>query len=121
MEIREYVTSEGRVPFLEWIDRLRDRSARTKIRVRLDRLLKGNLGDHKSLGHGLHELRIRYGPGYRVYFGREGQTLVLLLCAGNKASQRVDIRLAANYWQDYRRRTDEKKSTLSRKSDSSPD
>ena len=121
MEIREYVTLGGRVPFLEWIDKLRDRSARTRIRVQLDRLLTGNFGDHKSLGHGLHELRIHYGPGYRIYYGLEGQALILLLCGGNKATQQSDIRLAANYWQDYRRRADEKKPTISEKPDSSSD
>jgi putative addiction module killer protein len=120
MEIREYVMPNGKAPFVEWIDKLRDREARIKIRIRLDRILSGNPGDCKSLGHDLYEMRIHYGPGYRVYYGREGSQLVLLLCGGNKSTQPADIRLANRYWQDYRSRSDEKKSIISKKPDSSP-
>ncbi len=119
MEIREYVRWDGKAPFVEWIDNLRDRKARIRIRTQLDRILMGNPGDYKSLGHGLYEIRIHYGPGYRVYYGREGSRLILLLCGGNKSTQRSDIRLARKYWQDYRSRSDEKKSTVSGKPDNS--
>ena len=68
-QIEEYITVEGRVPFGEWLKRLNDRKARARIRVRLDRLSMGNLGDCRFLGSGLCELRIDYGPSYRVYFG----------------------------------------------------
>ena len=109
MEIRVYVTRDGKTPFVEWLGKLRDRSARTRIRIQLDRILLGNPGDRKSLGHGLYEMRIHYGPGYRVYYGKEGSHIVLLLCGGNKSTQRSDIRLANKYWQDYRNRSDDKK------------
>lgn len=104
-EIEEYLTADGRSPFGEWLDRLRDRDARVRIRVRLDRVNLGGFGDVKSLGGGLHELRIDVGPGYRVYFGQAGLCVVLLLCGGTKESQEKDIQQARVYWQDYRRRT----------------
>jgi putative addiction module killer protein len=109
MDIRVYVTRDGKTPFVDWLGKLRDRSARTRIRLQLDRILLGNPGDCKSLGQGLYEMRIHYGPGYRVYYGKEGGHLVLLLCGGNKSTQQSDIRLANNYWRDYRNRSDDKK------------
>lgn len=102
IEILEYVTADGKVPFFEWLTGLRDIQARARIRVRLDRVRLGNLGDHKSLGSGLFELRVPYGPGYRVYLGRKGRRVVLLLCGGGKSTQRRDIATAKRYWDDYR-------------------
>ena len=104
MAVLEYVTAEGRVPFREWLRALRDRRARARIRVRLNRVRLGNFGDCSSVGSGVSEIRIPYGPGYRVYFGREGTTIVVLLCGGDKRSQSRDIKLAHGFWQDYRRR-----------------
>ncbi len=103
-ELHIYVTEEGREPFSEWIASLRDVKARAKIRVRLDRVSLGNLGDCHGVGEGVQELRIDYGPGYRVYFGLEGQTIVLLLCGGDKSTQIKDIETAKRYWNEYRRR-----------------
>jgi putative addiction module killer protein len=103
-DIRRYITSDGRVPFGEWLDSLRDTKAKTNINKRLDRVSLGNLGDYRSVGEGVCELRIDYGPGYRVYFGQIGSTIVLLLCGGNKSTQEQDIRRAIEYWTDYRRR-----------------
>jgi len=103
MEIREYVSRDGRAVFTELLKRIRDRRARVKIRTRIDRLEQGNTGDCKALGNGMHELRIHYGPGYRVYFGNAGKCIILLLCGGSKGSQQQDIRLAQQYWADYRR------------------
>jgi putative addiction module killer protein len=103
-ELRVYVTDEGREPFSEWLESLRDIKARAKIRVRLDRVSLGNAGDCHSVGEGVQELRIDYGPGYRVYFGQEGATLVLLLCGGDKSTQSRDIETAKRYWNEYRRR-----------------
>lgn len=102
--VEEYLTTDGRSPFGEWLENLRDRDARVRIRVRLDRLSLGNFGDAKGLGRGLHELRINYGPGYRVYFGQAGERIVLLLCGGSKQTQSRDIRQAEEYWRDYRSR-----------------
>jgi putative addiction module killer protein len=103
-ELQIYVTEEGREPFSEWLTSLRDYKARAKIRVRLDRVRLGNFGDCHGVGDGVQELRIDYGPGYRVYFGQEGSTIVLLLCGGDKSTQTKDIETAKQYWITYRRR-----------------
>ena len=104
-EVEVYQTEEGQSPFSEWIRNLRDRTARARVRTRLARLRLGNFGDANSLGGGLHELRIDHGPGYRVYFGRAGDRLVLLLCGGTKRTQSRDIEQARVFWRDYRRRS----------------
>ena len=96
---------EGHEPFNEWLTSLRDIKARAKIRVRLDRVSLGNLGDSHGLGEGVQELRIDYGSGYRVYLGQEGETIVLLLCGGDKSTQTKDIKKAKRYWNEYRRRS----------------
>lgn len=106
-EIREYLTAEGISPFSDWLNSLKDIKARAKIRVRLDRLKFGNIGDCKSVGSGVYELRIYFGPGYRVYFAQEGDILILLLCGGTKKTQPTDIQKAIEYWQDYKRRRNE--------------
>ena len=101
MEIKIYQQDDERSPFVSWMDNLKDLRAKAKILVRLDRISLGNFGDTKSVGEGVSELRIHEGKGYRVYFGREGDEIVLLLCAGNKASQQKDIKLAKQYWRNY--------------------
>lgn len=100
-EIQIYATPDGKYPFLEWLESLRDINARAKIRTRLDRVEAGNLGDYKPVGNGVCELRIDYGPGYRVYFGQVGTTIILLLCGGDKSTQEKDILQAIKYWTDY--------------------
>jgi putative addiction module killer protein len=82
------------VVFAEWMDGLRDIRARAKIVARIDRMALGNAGDVEPVGEGVSELRIHYGPGYRVYFTRRGLTLVVLLCGGDKSTQARDIRAA---------------------------
>ena len=103
-EIQRYTTPDGKVPFDEWYDALRDMKAQYKIDARIERITLGNLGDYRSVGEGVCELRINYGPGYRVYFGQIESTIVLLLCGGDKSTQPQDIRQAKEYWQDYARR-----------------
>ncbi|MEH1944714.1 MAG: type II toxin-antitoxin system RelE/ParE family toxin [Nostoc sp.] len=103
-EIRNYLTVDGKNIFDEWLDSLRDRRAKAKIRARLDRVEDGNLGDCKSVGEGVFELRIDYGPGYRIYFGEEGITIIILLCGGDKSTQKQDVDKAQEYWKDYRSR-----------------
>ena len=93
-ELQIYLTEDSRAPFSEWLASLRDIKARAKIRVRLDRVSLGNLSDHHGVGDGVQELRIAYGPGYRVYFGQVGATIVLLLCGGDKSTQNADIKHA---------------------------
>jgi putative addiction module killer protein len=100
-EIRRYRTAAGKEPFTDWLAGLRDRQAQARILVRLERLELGNFGDCKFLREGVHEVRIDWGPGYRVYFGRDGQTVVVLLCGGDKRKQEADIRKAVELWQEY--------------------
>ena len=78
----------------EWIRRLRDKRARSIIEARIARLARGNPGDVKSVGEGIREIKIRYGPGYRVYFVQRGKLLIVLLCGGDKSSQSTDIQQA---------------------------
>ncbi|NUQ39432.1 MAG: type II toxin-antitoxin system RelE/ParE family toxin [Caldilineales bacterium] len=105
IQILEYRTENGRSPYREWLHSLRDREARARVRVRIDRVALGNFGDWHAVGGGVSELRIQFGPGYRVYFGRQGNTVVILLCGGDKSTQTQDIELAKAYWADYQRRT----------------
>ncbi len=104
IEIRQYQTAEGRAPFAEWLAVLRDSRANQSIAARIVRMQCGNRGDWKTLGAGVFELRIDIGPGYRVYCGQDGATLVLLLCAGGKRTQTKDIQRAHDYWNDYQTR-----------------
>jgi putative addiction module killer protein len=104
-ELQIYVTANGQSPFREWLTSFRDAKARAKIRVRLDRVSLANMGDCHGVGDGVQELRIDHGPGYRVYFGQLGSTIVLLICGGDKSTQTKDIDPAKQYWNDYRRRT----------------
>lgn len=99
-----YRTREGRLPFDEWLRDLGDANAVARVLARLGRVRRGSLGDCKPVGEGVSELRVDYGPGYRVYFSQKGQTLVILLCGGNKRTQDRDIRLAQQYWNDYQQR-----------------
>ena len=103
-ELVIYETRENKAPFEEWLESLKDRKARAIIRVRLDRLTYGHLGQYGSVGAGVHELKIQFGPGYRVYFGEDGDALIILLCGGDKSTQRRDIEKAKEYWADYRMR-----------------
>jgi putative addiction module killer protein len=99
-----YLSQEGKYPFKLWLDSLRDTQARARIRKRLDRVEMGNLGDYKSVGAGVMELRIDYGQGYRIYFAQAGTTIILLLCGGDKSTQSQDIIRAKHYWLDFQRR-----------------
>ena len=104
LEVREYQTAEGKTPLTDWLGGLRDVPTRGRIVARLDRLRAGLLGDWKSVGGGICELRIDYGPGYRVYYAQEGRTLILLLRGGDKSSHAKDIETAHAYWKDYKAR-----------------
>ncbi|MCD9005689.1 type II toxin-antitoxin system RelE/ParE family toxin [Luteimonas sp. XNQY3] len=99
------MTPDGRCPFGDWLSGLRDRQARIRILGRLDRMRAGLRGDWKAVGKGVFELRVDHGPGYRVYCGQDGETLVLLLCGGDKRTQARDIEIAHDYWQDYKARS----------------
>ena len=99
-----YVTPDGAIPFEDWLLQVRDARAIARIRVRLDRLSLGNAGDAHPVGAGVWELRIDYGPGYRVYYARRGAALLLLLYGGDKRTQEGDIQQAQAYWQEYQHR-----------------
>ena len=109
-ELRYYQTSAGEQPFVEWLRDLEDRRARARIEARLSRVAIGNFGDVEPVGEGVMELRIDWGPGYRVYFARVGQVIVLLLCGGDKSTQQRDIDRAKGYFEDYKARTAQRKS-----------
>lgn len=108
-ELRTYETADGRRPFDEWLDRLRDRVTLARIASRLNRVALGNLGDAKSVGGGVSELRLAFGSGYRIYFAQDGDRIILLLCGGDKGSQPNDVRTAKTYLEDYKRRGHGKK------------
>ena len=105
IEIRHYVNRAGRDVFDDWLTQLADARAQAKIASRINRLAAGNFGDCKRLRQGLCELRIDWGPGYRVYYAMLGSVCVLLLCGGDKRKQSSDIARALDYLKDYRERT----------------
>ncbi|MCR4466094.1 type II toxin-antitoxin system RelE/ParE family toxin [Burkholderia sp. SCN-KJ] len=103
-ELLRYQRADGREPFTEWLNAVRDKVAQARIRERLRRVQTGNFGDCEPVGEGVIELRIHVGAGYRVYFGRYDSALVLLLYGGDKHSQSDDIRHAKEHWLDWKRR-----------------
>jgi putative addiction module killer protein len=91
----------GSTPFSNWLSKFKDERTVAVVRARLNRIRLGNFGDCRSVGGGVHELRIDYGPGLRVYFGRSGHTIVILLCGGSKKSQTRDILTARALWKEH--------------------
>jgi putative addiction module killer protein len=111
MEARErrvkiYYTRDGRVPYLDWFNGLKDRHGKQKIEARIGRIRLGNFGLARSVGEGVFELKIDFGPGYRVYFGQDGAEIVILLSGGDKGTQDADIKKAKRAWADYRKEKD---------------
>lgn len=104
VEVRHYVTPSGKDAFDSWLTHLADSRTQAKIATRIDRLAAGNFGDCKSLREGVYELRIDWGPGYRVYYALLGRDRVLLLCGGDKRKQLSDIERAIKYLRDYKER-----------------
>jgi len=104
MEIRIYTDSTGQGPFTDWLDGLKDIRARAMVRARLVKVQAGNLGDCKPLRDGVQELRIDYGPGYRVYMSRQGPVMVLLLSGSDKGDQDRAIKQAIAYLNDWKQR-----------------
>lgn len=103
---QRYQDATGKVPYTEWIKRLRkkDPRAAAKIDIRIDRAESGNFGDHKFELDGVWELRIDYGPGYRVYYALDGERIILLLVGGDKSTQASDLMKAVKFWRDYQER-----------------
>lgn len=104
IELLRYQRDDGREPFSEWLNGLRDKVAQARIRVRLRQVQAGNFGDCEPVGEGVSELRVHVGARYRVYCGRHGRTVVLLLCGGDKGSQVADIKRAKELWAEWKRR-----------------
>ena len=104
IELFRYQNDDGCEPFTEWLNALRDKVAQARIRVRLRQAQAGNFGDVEPVGDGVSELRIHVGAGYRVYYGRRGKTVVILLCGGDKSSQMADIKRAKAFWSEWKRR-----------------
>jgi putative addiction module killer protein len=105
IEVRHFVSRAGKDVFDEWLSQLPDTRAQAKIASRINRLAAGNFGDCKSVRQGLCELRINWGPGYRIYYAMLGRVCVLLLCGGDKRKQSSDIDRGLEYLQDYKERT----------------
>mgnify|MGYP001447820310 FL=1 len=105
IEVREYLADDGRSPYARWFNNLNAQAA-AKVAIAVTRIAQGNLSNAKSVGAGI-QYRIDYGPGYRIYFGRDGDRLVILLGGGTKKRQQDDIRGAQALWADYKRRKKE--------------
>ena len=103
IKVREYIDTSGRSPYARWFNRLNAQAA-ARVATALIRMEEGNLSNAKGVGGGVLECRIDYGSGYRVYFGRDGDALIILLGGGTKTRQQKDIEAAHDLWQEYRRR-----------------
>ena len=101
IEIRQYIDPAGRNPFNQWFEK-QDGGTRARIAISLDRLQRGNFSAVKGAGAGVFELRLDFGPGYRIYFGKDGERIVILLGGGTKKRQQADIEAAHALWQEYK-------------------
>ena len=101
--VQEYIDPEGRSPYARWFDRLNAHTA-AKVATALVRMEQGNLSNVKGVGAGVLECRMDFGPGYRVYFGKDGDALIILLGGGTKRRQQQDIETARAFWREYKRR-----------------
>ena len=107
LEVDAYRTSSGKEPFTDWLASIRDKTTRGRIEKRMDRVEDGNMGDYRRLGTNLYELRLDFGPGYRIYFSvfsESNSKIILILCAGDKSSQTRDIERAKKYSLDVKQR-----------------
>lgn len=104
MRVLRYTPDDVHAPFSAWLNSLRDKTAQARIRFRLRQLENGNFGDVVPVGQGVLEMRVHVGAGYRLYCGRHGDAVVVLLCGGGKSGQAADIKTAKIYWADWKRR-----------------
>ena len=103
VEIREYIAAQGHSPYADWFNELDSRAA-AKVTTALVRMKQGNVSNVKGVGSGVLEYRIDFGPGYRIYFGKDGDTVIILLGGGSKRRQQKDIEAAQDLWREYKRR-----------------
>jgi putative addiction module killer protein len=103
VDLRDYVAANGHRQFADWFDSLHAEAA-AKVIVGLTRMEQGNFSNTKGVGSGVHEYKIDFGPGYRIYFGKDGNTIVILLGGGTKKRQKMDIQAAQANWADYKKR-----------------
>lgn len=103
IEVRDYIDAKGHIPFRDWITQL-DSVSRVRILTAVLRMERGNFSSAKTVGSGVSEMRLDFGPGYRIYFARDGETLVILLGGGTKRRQQTDIAQAYALWAEYKRR-----------------
>lgn len=105
--ILNYVLPSGKVPVEDWLAGLSDAKGRAKVRARINQFRAGNPGKFRMVGPGVMELKVNFGPGYRVYYAKVGDQIILLLCGGDKATQSADIKTASEFLSDYKRRAKE--------------
>ncbi len=105
--VQIFKENNGGAPYRDWERGLRDGTFRARVQARIASLRLGNLGKHKSVGGGVTELILEFGPGFRIYIGQVGSKVVILLCGGDKSTQTKDIKLAKEYWADYQTRAKE--------------
>ena len=103
--VLNYVLPTGRQPVEEWLSGLTDVKGRAKIRARINRFRAGNPGKFRMVGPGIMEMKIDFGPGYRLYYAKIGHKIILLLCGGDKTTQSADIKTAGEYLSDFKRRS----------------
>lgn len=103
MKIKIYQNKNGRQPFIEWLESIKDITTKARIKNRIARIELGNFGDCKIIRKGVSELRLHFGSGYRVYFGKVNNIIILLLCGGDKSSQVKNIKHAMQYWEDFKK------------------
>ena len=106
--VKLYEDRNGKIPYLRWFDKLKIKRDAARIEYRIRRIeTDGNFGIVKPIGEGIYEFKFYFGPGYRVYFGRENERIILLLSGGGKETQERDIKKAKRYWKDYKERKDD--------------
>ncbi len=101
-KISLYTTDDGKIPFLDWLENIKDLKIQRRIKLRIDRLIDGNFGDTKTVGNKLYELRLFFGAGYRIYYTIENNILIILFTGGDKSTQSKDIEKAKAFLQDYK-------------------
>lgn len=106
IEIREYIDAKGHSPYAKWFDKLNAQAA-AKVAIALTRIAQGNLSNTKGVGASVLEYRLNFGPGYRIYFGQDGERLIILLGGGTKQRQQKDIKTAQALWAEYKQRQQE--------------